>query len=132
MAWLSRLREDIQVVLDCDPAARTRLEVVLCYSGLHAIWTHRLAHWMWNHHARLLSRILSQLSRWLTGIEIHPGAKLGRRLFIETLAAAKAAGIRHVDASIGASNAPALAYYSTVGFKPYRNSGDTIAHRLDL
>jgi len=83
MAWLSRLREDIQVVLDCDPAARTRLEVVLCYSGLHAIWTHRLAHWMWNHHARLLSRILSQLSRWLTGIEIHPGAKLGRRLFID-------------------------------------------------
>jgi serine O-acetyltransferase len=83
MAWLSRLREDIQVVLDCDPAARTRLEVVLCYSGLHAIWTHRLAHWLWNHHARLFSRILSQLSRWLTGIEIHPGARLGRRLFID-------------------------------------------------
>jgi len=71
----------------------------------------------------------------IIGTHVHPEAArsgLGRRLFIETLAAAKAAGIRHVDASIGASNAPALAYYSTVGFKPYRNSGDTIAHRLDL
>jgi ribosomal protein S18 acetylase RimI-like enzyme len=71
----------------------------------------------------------------IIGTHVHPEAGrsgLGRRLFVESLAAVKAAGIRHVDASIGASNAPALAYYSAMGFTPYRKSGDTIAHRLDV
>ncbi len=83
MDVMNRIREDIQAVFDRDPAARTTLEVVLAYPGLHAIWFHRLAHWLWEHHAKLLGRLVSELSRWLTGIEIHPGAKIGRRLFID-------------------------------------------------
>jgi len=83
MAFFSRLREDIQTALDCDPAARSPLEVVLAYPGLHAIWFHRAAHWMWNHRLKLPARLLSELARWLTGVEIHPGATIGRRLFID-------------------------------------------------
>jgi len=83
MAWLSRLREDIQAALDCDPAARSPLEVVLAYPGVHAIWIHRAAHWMWTHRLKLPARLMSELGRWLTGVEIHPGATLGRRLFID-------------------------------------------------
>ena len=77
------LREDIQTVLARDPAARGALEVILCYSGLHALWLHRLAHFFWKHKLRLCGRLFSQLNRFLTGIEIHPGAKIGRRFFID-------------------------------------------------
>ena len=80
---LSHIREDIATVLDRDPAARSRLEVFLCYSGLHAVWFHRVNHWLWNHRFFLMARLLSQVSRLLTGTEIHPGARLGRRLFID-------------------------------------------------
>jgi serine O-acetyltransferase len=83
MAWFSRVREDIQTALDCDPAARSRLEIVLAYPGLHAIWIHRTAHWMWNHRMRLPARLLSEFARFMTGVEIHPGATVGRRLFID-------------------------------------------------
>jgi serine O-acetyltransferase len=83
MAIFSRLREDIQTALNCDPAARNALEVVLAYPGLHAIWAYRVAHWMWNHRLRLPARLLSELARFLTGVEIHPGATIGRRLFID-------------------------------------------------
>ncbi|MGO9059494.1 MAG: serine O-acetyltransferase EpsC [Candidatus Binataceae bacterium] len=83
MAWLERLREDIQTALDCEPAARSRLEIVLAYPGLHAIWTYRVAHWMWNHRLKLPARLLSEFGRWLTGVEIHPRATIGRRLFID-------------------------------------------------
>ncbi|GBD43500.1 Serine acetyltransferase [bacterium HR40] len=77
------LREDIDSVLARDPAARSRLEVLLCYPGLHAVLFHRLAHALWSRGWRLTARLISQLSRFLTGIEIHPGAKIGRRLFID-------------------------------------------------
>jgi len=77
------LREDIQTVFAKDPAARSTLEVLLCYPGLHALWFHRLAHFFWRHKVRLLARILSQITRFLTGIEIHPGARIGRRFFID-------------------------------------------------
>jgi serine O-acetyltransferase len=77
------IRNDIQSVFDRDPAARTWLEVLLCYPGLHAIWGHRLTHWLWMHGAKLLARWLSQIMRSLTGIEIHPGATLGPRFFID-------------------------------------------------
>ena len=77
------LREDIQTVFAKDPAARSTLEVILCYPGLHALWWHRLAHFLWQHKLRLLARLLSQINRFLTGIEIHPGAKIGRRFFID-------------------------------------------------
>ena len=79
----SHIREDVATVLDRDPAARSRLEVLLCYSGLHAVWFHRINHWLWCRGLFLLARWLSQVSRLLTGIEIHPGARIGRRLFID-------------------------------------------------
>ena len=78
-----RLREDIRIVFDRDPAARHALEVLTAYPGLHAIWAHRIAHWCWTHGLKWLARLLSHLSRWFTGIEIHPGAQIGRRLFID-------------------------------------------------
>ncbi|MFV2060523.1 MAG: serine O-acetyltransferase [Gammaproteobacteria bacterium] len=78
-----RLKEDIQCVFDRDPAARTTLEVLTNYPGLHAIKIHRLAHWLWNANLKLLARQISTTSRWLTGIEIHPGAIIGRRFFID-------------------------------------------------
>ena len=77
------MREDVTTLLERDPAARSRLEVLLCYSGLHAVWFHRINHWLWNHRLFLLARWLSQVARFLTGIEIHPGARIGRRLFID-------------------------------------------------
>ena len=80
---LQTIREDIQSVLDRDPAATGRLSVLLNYPGLHAVWTHHLNHWLWRHGFRLLARYLSQVARFLTGIEIHPGATIGRRLFID-------------------------------------------------
>jgi len=80
---LSSIREDMANVLEHDPAAKSRLEIFLCYSGLHAVWFYRVNHWLWNHNLFLLGRWLSQVARLLTGIEIHPAAKLGRRLFID-------------------------------------------------
>jgi serine O-acetyltransferase len=80
---LSLIREDVANVLEHDPAARSRLEIYLCYSGLHAVWFYRINHWLWNHSFFLLARWLSQVARLLTGIEIHPGAEIGRRLFID-------------------------------------------------
>jgi len=80
---LGLIREDIATVLERDPAAKSRTEVLLCYSGLHAVWFYRVNHWLWNHRLYLLARFASQFARWLTQIEIHPGAKIGRRLFID-------------------------------------------------
>jgi len=77
------LREDIRTVFAEDPAARNILEVVFLYPGLHALWCHRLAHWFWEHRLRFFARYLSHCARFLTGIEIHPGAKIGRRFFID-------------------------------------------------
>lgn len=79
----SRLREEIAVVLERDPAARTTWEVITCYPGLHALIIHRLAHWLWTIELKWLGRLVSHIGRWLTGIEIHPGARIGRRLFID-------------------------------------------------
>ncbi|HXM69743.1 MAG TPA: serine O-acetyltransferase, partial [Thermoanaerobaculia bacterium] len=83
MSIISRMREDIQAVFDHDPAARTTAEVVLAYPGLHALWMHQVAHWMWQRDVKLLARLTSETTRLLTGIEIHPGATIGRRLFID-------------------------------------------------
>ena len=80
---LSCLREDIQVILERDPAARSRWEVLTCYPGLHALWMHRLAHRLWGAGYHWLGRWISHWSRFLTGIEIHPGAQIGRRVFID-------------------------------------------------
>ncbi len=79
----SAMREDIQVVFEKDPAARSSLEVFLTYSGLHAVWAHRLAHKLFKRNWLFLARLISQISRFFTGIEIHPGAQIGRRFFID-------------------------------------------------
>lgn len=77
------MKEDIEVVFEQDPAARSYLEVILTYSGLHAIWAHRIAHALFKRKLFFLARAISQISRFFTGIEIHPGAKIGRRFFID-------------------------------------------------
>ena len=79
----SRLRSDVQCILDRDPAARTIWEVLTCYPGLHALVLHRRAHWFWTHDFKWLGRFVSHIGRWLTGIEIHPGAKIGQRVFFD-------------------------------------------------
>ena len=80
---IGRMKEDINSVFDRDPAARTTFEVLLNYPGLHAIWMHRLSHRLWLANWKLIARTISTFSRWLTGVEIHPGATLGRRFFID-------------------------------------------------
>jgi serine O-acetyltransferase len=77
------IKEDIQTVFAKDPAAKTTWEVICCYPGLHAIWLHRIAHFLWRRRLLFLGRLLSHINRLLTGIEIHPGAKIGRRFFID-------------------------------------------------
>ncbi|OZM55882.1 serine O-acetyltransferase [Lottiidibacillus patelloidae] len=76
-------REDLEVIFDQDPAARSYVEVILTYSGLHAIWMHRIAHFLWRKKFFFISRVISQVSRFFTGIEIHPGATIGNRFFID-------------------------------------------------
>jgi serine O-acetyltransferase len=83
MTLFDTLRRDIRSVFERDPAARSLPEVLFCYPGLHAVWIHRLAHWCWTHRLRFPGRFLSHLGRFLTGIEIHPGARLGPGLFID-------------------------------------------------
>ncbi|MDH5220655.1 MAG: serine O-acetyltransferase [Betaproteobacteria bacterium] len=78
-----QLREDIASIFARDPAARTTFEVLTCYPGLHAVYIHKLARWFWTHGLRWLGRFTSNAGRWLTGIEIHPGAIIGRRVFID-------------------------------------------------
>ena len=79
----NRIRSDIQCILDRDPAARSRFEVITCYPGLHAVWMHRMAHACWTSGFKWLGRAISHLARWLTGIEIHPGAIIGERVFFD-------------------------------------------------
>jgi serine O-acetyltransferase len=80
---LNRIKEDIKSAISKDPAAKNALEVILCYPGVHALWFHRLAHFLYRNKVYTLARLISHISRFLTGIEIHPGAKIGRRVFID-------------------------------------------------
>ena len=83
ISFFHSVREDVATVFEADPAARSYLEVLICYPGLHAVWAHHLSHWLWRHGMRFLARLNSQFARLFTGIEIHPGAELGQRLFID-------------------------------------------------
>ena len=83
ISFYRSVREDVAAVFESDPAARSYFEVLLLYPGLHAVWAHHLSHWLWLHHMRFLARFISQVARLFTGIEIHPGAEIGRRLFID-------------------------------------------------
>ncbi len=80
---LRRIKEDIDAVFERDPAARTGLEVLFTYPGLHAIWGYRVAHWLWTHQLKFFGRLLSHIVRWMTGIEIHPGARICSSFFID-------------------------------------------------
>lgn len=80
---INTVKEDVNTIFERDPAARSVPEVLFCYPGLHAIWFHRFSHLLWNSHAKFLARFSSHIARFLTGIEIHPGAKIGRRFFID-------------------------------------------------
>jgi serine O-acetyltransferase len=80
---VERFREDVQAVLDRDPAARGALEAILFSPGMHALWMHRLNHWLWRANFKLLARILAHFTRMFTGVEIHPGARIGRRVVID-------------------------------------------------
>jgi serine O-acetyltransferase len=80
---LSTLRRDVRAIFERDPAARSLIEVLFCYPGLHAVWCHRLAHWCWTRRLKFLGRFISHVARFLTGIEIHPGARIGPGLFID-------------------------------------------------
>ena len=77
------ITEDLKMVFERDPAAKSVLEVVFCYPGLHAVWLHRIAHFLWKNGFKFWARFISHISRMLTGVEIHPGAKIGRRFFID-------------------------------------------------
>ncbi len=79
----AHLKENIACVFERDPAARSTLEVLTAYPGLHAVLIHRLSHWLWHHRLRWMARMSSHIARWLTGIEIHPGARIGERFFID-------------------------------------------------
>ena len=83
MSITNRIKEDLDNALSRDPAARNRLEIALAYPGVHAIWGHRISHFLWNHGFKLVARIYSNLIRSATGIEIHPAARIGRRFFID-------------------------------------------------
>lgn len=83
IGFFKSVKEDIAAVFENDPAARSYAEVLFCYPGLHAVWAHHVTHWLWLHDFRFLARFASQISRLLTSIEIHPGAEIGRRLFID-------------------------------------------------
>jgi len=83
MKLFNHMKEDIDVIFDQDPAARSYVEVILTYAGLHAVWWHRLAHFFYRKKFFFIARVISQISRFFTGIEIHPGAKIGRRFFID-------------------------------------------------
>ena len=77
------IKEDLETALKRDPAARNKLEVFLSYPGVHAVWNYRISHWLWKHNIKLIARIFSNRARRRTGIEIHPGATIGRRFFID-------------------------------------------------
>ena len=80
---LKTIKQDLQVVFERDPAATSKVEVILTYAGLHALLAHRVSHWLWSHRVPFIPRAVSHLARWLTGIEIHPGAKIGTGFFID-------------------------------------------------
>jgi serine O-acetyltransferase len=83
MSLIRNVNEHVASILERDPAPKSRLEVLLCYPGLHAVWMYRFTHWLYGLRLYLLARLISQWARWVTGVEIHPGAQIGKRLFID-------------------------------------------------
>jgi serine O-acetyltransferase len=138
--FIARIREDVQSVMERDPAARSRLEVLLSYAGLHAVWMHRINHWMWQHNLKLIARWLSQLARWLTGIEIHPGATIGPGFFIdhgmgvvigETAEVGAEVTIYH-GVTLGGTSADKGKRHPTVGDRVVIGAGAKVLGAIDI
>jgi serine O-acetyltransferase len=83
MSLIRNINEHVASIMERDPAPKSRLEVLLCYPGLHAVWIHRFTHWLYGLRLYLIARLISQWARWMTGVEIHPGAQIGKKLFID-------------------------------------------------
>jgi serine O-acetyltransferase len=83
MTLIRNINEHVASIMERDPAPKSRLEILLCYPGLHAVWIHRFTHWLYGLRLYLIARLISQWARWMTGVEIHPGAQIGKRLFID-------------------------------------------------
>ena len=97
---IKRMKDDVKMVFEQDPAARTTFEVITTYAGLHAVWSHLIAHKLYNKKHYVLARMISQVSRFFTGIEIHPGAKIGKRLFIDHGMGSKVLGNIQIDSNV--------------------------------
>lgn len=120
------LSRDVEAAYSRDPAARGRAEVILLYPGLQAIWAHRLANWLWRHDARFLGRLVSQISRWWTGIEIHPGARIGPGLFIDHGMGVVIGETAEVGADVTLYHGVTLGGVSTARGKRHPTVGDRV------
>jgi serine O-acetyltransferase len=134
------VREDIAAARRRDPAARSAFEVWLTYSGLHAVWGYRVAHWLWEHRLRLLGRVLSQVVRFLTGVEIHPGARIGRRFFIdhgmgvvigETAVVGDDVHVYH-GVTLGGTSTQRVRRHPTVGDRVMIGAGATLLGPIEI
>ncbi len=123
---LAAARRDVRAALERDPAARSALEVALCYPGVHAIWGHRLARWLWRHQMRLLARLAAEIIRVLTGVEIHPGATLGPGLFIDHATGVVIGETASVGADVTIYQGVTLGGVSTAKGKRHPTIGDRV------
>jgi serine O-acetyltransferase len=120
------MREDVTAVLERDPAARTPIEVVLLYPGLHAVWAHRVSHTLWTHGAKFGARAMSQAARFATGVEIHPGAQIGPRLFIDHAAGVVIGETAEVGADVTVYHGVTLGGLSLDRVKRHPTVGDRV------
>lgn len=123
---LAAARRDVRAALDRDPAAHSALEVALCYPGVHAIWGHRLTRWLWQRRMRLLARLLAELARVLTGVDIHPGATLGPGLFIDHATGVVIGQTAEVGTDVTLYHGVTLGATSTAGGKRHPTIGDRV------
>ncbi|MGV1037431.1 MAG: serine O-acetyltransferase [Candidatus Nanopelagicales bacterium] len=126
MSFLTRVRDDVRSIVRRDPAARNAWEVAVLYPGVHAIVAHRASHWMWRHGAKFPARALSQVSRFATGVEIHPGAEIGDRLFIDHAAGVVIGETAVVGDDVTLFHGVTLGGMSSVAEKRHPNVGDGV------
>jgi serine O-acetyltransferase len=123
---LNQIKEDVQVALEKDPASRNLLEVIVCYPGVHALVAHRVSYWLWNHDWKFAGRVLSYFFRWLTGIEIHPAAKIGRRFFIDHGMGVVIGETSEIGDNVFIYHGVTLGGLSTKGGKRHPTIGDNV------
>ncbi len=123
---LAAMRRDVRAAMERDPAAHSALEVVLCYPGVHAIWGHRVAHWLWARDARLTARLVAELVHLVTGVDIHPGATLGPGLFIDHATGVVIGETASVGADVTIYQGVTLGGVSTAKGKRHPTIGDRV------